>query len=85
MDADSSQPRRNDFVMAEKVQQGVSLLLVAGSGAARHYLLNCDAPAHVIERVLSAQPGSRRVYGLHGESDRRGLSQDRPTRGTLDD
>jgi hypothetical protein len=71
MDADSSQPRRTDFVMAEKVQQGVSLLLVAGAGAARHYLLNCGAPAHVIERVLSAQPGSRRVYGLHGENDRR--------------
>lgn len=33
------QPRRSDFVMAEKLRQGVLLLQIAGADEARLYLL----------------------------------------------
>lgn len=63
--------RRTNLAMAEKVQQGISLLLIAGPAEARRYLVRCGAPPHVIERVLSGQPGKRRMFGSHGYGSRR--------------
>jgi len=61
--------RRKDFAMAEKVQQGIALLLIAGKAHARRYLVASGTPAQVIERVLSAEAGARRMHGHHATID----------------
>ncbi len=74
-----TEQRRTNSSMAESVQIGVSLLFVAGPAEALRHLVKCGAPAHVIERILSAPPGALRPHGSHGASDRRKAAGSAPT------
>ncbi|TFW27284.1 hypothetical protein [Duganella callida] len=52
--------RRQNRLMSEYVQYGVSLMYVAGVAEARRYLTCRGVPAAVMQRVLSTAPACRR-------------------------
>jgi hypothetical protein len=51
--------RRKDSSMAERVDRGIALLMLAGRDEASRYLRNCGAPAEVVGRVLTTSIARR--------------------------
>ncbi|WP_395408813.1 hypothetical protein [Pseudoduganella sp. UC29_106] len=62
------QSRRNDSILSEYVQRGISLMYVAGITEARRYLVARSVPQEVIDRVLSSTAQRRQLAHPFGVS-----------------